>query len=143
MNKKEWALCIGHLIIAMNEIEGMIDINKEKLTRTKTTKSWLKKPLKNKLEDIKDSIDENNRIQTEIKKQIIETIGMCEIRNLFAHGKFALDCRSQKPANNKWVIFTHNHQPLSESDIKNAAQKCCEISDRISELLAVLQFSKM
>ena len=143
MNKNIWALYIGHLIISMNEIDWMTDIIQKKVLNKDISKTWRKKPLAERLNNLINSLSKDDYLHNILIELLREALALCEKRNLVAHGSFALDCREPMVAGeqSKFILHSSKHaEPATQNDVEASTATAKKLSDDISECIAAIDF---
>lgn len=137
--KNVWAFYIGHLIIAMNEIDFMMYRFHSDIFGKEASKTFAKKTLSEKLKSISKGLSEDDPLHKAMKDLIEKTLELCDIRNLVAHRPFALDLSSPiKPGDEPKLIPIAPFK-FTEDQIKVETQNCIKLSDAISRCIAQIQ----
>ena len=126
MQKRTWAIYIGHLIIAMNEVDWMTHIIQSKVLGTKISKSFSKKPLAERLTNLSSRLTSDDPDHLRIKNLLSQALDLCPTRNLVAHGSFALDGTQLLQPGQESIFLLHSlthDQPASISNIGNPPEK--------------------
>lgn len=75
----------------------------------------------------------------------MQALALCPTRNLVAHGSFALDGTQQlQPGqDSRFLLHSLMHdQPASLGDIEKATKGCIDLSDNLSEAIAIVEMKK-
>ena len=137
MNKNVWALHIGHLMISMNEIDWMTNLIRIDILKNEITENWKKFPLAERLRKLANSLDTQDEELKYLKELLLEALEHCNVRNLVAHGSFALDCReptTNGESESKYILHSLKHDnPISEEELKELTKRVIYLSDKIAE----------
>ncbi|MDK2622431.1 hypothetical protein [Vibrio vulnificus] len=147
MDKNVWALHIGHLMISMNEIDWMTNLIRIDILQKEITENWKKFSLAERLKKIADSLDSQDKELKHLKELLLEALEHCRVRNLVAHGSFALDCR--EPTTNggsesKYILHSLKHDnPITEKELKELTKRVIYLSDKIAERHAYIRMREL
>ena len=133
-------------MIAMNEIDSMTWACQTKVIGKKLSKSWINKPLADRLKSLCTSLRSGGKHHEQLGKLLKEAQEMCSTRNLVAHGSFVLDARGSCDLNShsQFLLWSHKaDQPASQSEVEQATRRCTELSSEMSECIAVIEMSRI
>lgn len=95
MDKNCWALYIGHFIIAMNEIDWMTHVCKQKVLNQNRSKTWIDKTLAKRLESLCKELTARDDVSlAELNTLFSEASDLCDFRNRIAHDSIRFFPRS-------------------------------------------------
>lgn len=148
MNRVQWATCIGHIIISMNEIDWLTHACKQKVFGEELSNQWREKALAKRLKTLHQRINENDSSPwyPALKILLAEAQELCVFRNKIAHGSFVINCdrpMTEDPDSQLEILTLGHEQTITEEDLKNKALRCREISQEISKQIAIAEMAKM
>lgn len=149
MKKNQWASYIGHVLIAMNEIDGMTFICKSRVIGEEITKEWRKLPLARRLKCLcKDkNLNDADPVKNKLHGLLKQALELCTLRNKIAHGMFAIDCDRPMEQNqeSQMVMFADgpNFEKITADELISGAAQCNNLSCDISKQLAIIEMSKV
>jgi len=127
-------------MISMNEIDDMTHIIRIDILQEERTNKWKKCTLAERLKKLIASLSDNDHEQEHLKSLLTEALSYCDMRNLVAHGTFALDCTSpfKHGEPSKYLLHSLKHSdPISESELQKLTQRIIELSADISRILSL------
>lgn len=143
MEKNQWASYIGHLLIAMNEIDGMTLLIQKDIIGKEITRTWLKKSLSDRLKYLCEKIVADNLEKEKLLSLLREALELCPTRNLIAHGMFAVDARTVLQEGEKRSLLLCSHinadTIATKKEVIEATKRCIELSNDISECIAIIR----
>lgn len=140
-----WALSIGHLVLSMNSLDYMLNNCYRALTDAEPSNNWTKMALGPRMKSLIEKLPYDSQAQTKLREVLAEARELIKCRNIVSHAWVAVDaCGTMKPGEpTKWLLFARGHaDPLTLDELFAAAKKCRDLSDRISEAIAMLGFNK-
>ncbi|WP_438461971.1 hypothetical protein [Marinomonas sp. PE14-40] len=145
MDRQFWALSIGHFIISMNEIDHLTSIIRLDILEEDLSKNWNKTALTVKLKKQITALSEADNNYPELIKLLNEALELCGMRNLAAHGTFALDGRlpPTEGKESQYSLYSIKHEhPVTKEEIEMITKKAIQLSDSIAERIALISMSK-
>lgn len=140
MNKRVWALYIGHLIIAMNEIDEMLNLIQKFIVKKDLSNTFVKEVLSVRLKRVIRDLPDSDPHRSELKLLLQEALTKCDIRNLVAHGSFALDGRTgDQGGTGEAILLSLSAGVASQADVESATQACIRLSDAIELCVAKIR----
>lgn len=140
-----WALSIGHLVLAMNSFDFMLNKCYCALKDMEPSKNWTKNTLGPRMESLIEKSLNDSQAQTKLRDLLAEAHEFIEYRNIVCHAWVGVDARgTMKPGEpTKWLLLAPGHDdPLTLDELVSATKKCRDLSGRISEAIAVVEFDK-
>ncbi|VXC22354.1 hypothetical protein PSEUDO8Z_10448 [Pseudomonas sp. 8Z] len=148
LSREQWKDCIGAFVVAMGEIEGMTHAIRRQLCGGECSNSWISKPLKGRLEDLVQQLV-GSELEKELGAELFQVKRMLWIRNLLAHGTFALDGTAGTGTGTPYLVFwkyakTNDPDPsvLNQMEMMISTKILQERSDNISRLIAEVGFER-
>jgi hypothetical protein len=142
VDRNIWALHIGHLMISMNEIDWMTHMIRIDILQGKMTITWNKFTLAERLKKLISRLSDDDVEHKYLKSLLSEALSYCDMRNLVAHGTFALDTTTPFKCGelSKYILHSLKHtDPISENELKKITQRIIELSDLIAERHAYIR----
>ena len=126
----------------MNEIDWMTRILKTQVFGELSSKTWLKKPLADRLENLHACAGKraSTHGRDELLTLLAEARSLCDFRNQLAHGTFVINCDMPMTTDpeSQLEIFAFGHaRNISEHHLRHMAVRCQEVSHSISRQLAL------
>lgn len=147
-SREEWKGWIGAFMVAMGEIEGMTHSIRREVCGGECSNSWVKKTLKERLEDLVQQLV-GSELEKELGAELFQVKRMLWIRNLLAHGTFALDGTAGTGTGTPYWIFwkypkANDPDPsvLNQMEMMVSTKVLQERSDDISRLIAEVGFER-
>ncbi len=148
LSREQWKGWIGAFVVAMGEIEGMTHAIRREICGGECSNSWIRRPLKERLEDLVQQLV-GSELEKELGAELFQVKRMLWIRNLLAHGTFALDCTAGTSIETPYLVFwkyakANDPDPtvLNQIEMMVSTKVLQGRSDDISRLIACIGFER-